>query len=170
MSLEELLDFWKEVRAGLITELAQIPGEQFGFQATPESRSVAGVIRHITEAQKFLAGELCRPDTDFKRVPIRELVERHAAEAHSGGDKEELIASLRSTMESAEASLRSFGEEALRERVQGLDGKTISKLHMLYLYITHEMYHRGQISVYERLMNIEPALTAKLREFLAAKG
>jgi uncharacterized damage-inducible protein DinB len=73
-------------------------------------------------------------------------------------------------MESAEAALRSFGEEALRERVQGLDGKTISKLHILYLYITHEMYHRGQISVYERLMNIEPALTAKLREFLAAKG
>jgi len=58
MSLEEMLDVWKEVRAGLITELAQIPGEQFGFQATPESRSVAGVIRHIAEAQKFLAGEL----------------------------------------------------------------------------------------------------------------
>jgi len=170
MSLEEMLDVWKEARAGLITEFAQIPAEQFGFQATPESRSVAGVIRHIAEAQKFLAGELCRPDTDFKRVPIRELVERHAAEAHSGGDKEELIGSLRSTMESAEAALRSFGEEALRERVQGLDGKTISKLHILCLYITHEMYHRGQISVYERLMKIEPALTAKLREFLAAKG
>ena len=168
MSLEEMLDVWKEVRAGLITELAQIPGEQFGFQATPESRSVAGVIRHIAEAQKFLAGELCRPDTDFRRVPIRELAERHAAEAHSAGDKEELIGSLRSTMESAEAALRSFGEEALREKVPY--GKTISKLGILYFYITHEMYHRGQISVYERLMQIEPALTAKLREFLAAKG
>lgn len=170
MSLEEMLDVWKEVRSGLIAELAQIPAEQFGFQATPESRSVAGIIRHIVEAQKFLAGELCRPDTDFKRVPIRELVERHAAEAHSGGDKEQLMGSLRSTMESAEAALRAFGEGALREKVQGLGGKTISKLHYLYLYITHEMYHRGQISVYERLMQIEPALTAKVREFLAAKG
>jgi uncharacterized damage-inducible protein DinB len=170
MSLEEMLDVWKEVRAGLIAELAQIPAEQFGFQATPESRSVAGIIRHIIEAQKFLTGELCRPDTDFKRVPIRELVERHAAEAHSGGDKEELLGSLRSSMESAEAALRAFGEEALREKVQGLDGKTISKLGILYFYITHEMYHRGQISVYERLMQIEPVLTAKLREFLAAMG
>src|SRR5215510_12731398 len=169
MSLEELLAVWKEVRAGLIVELAQIPAAQFGFQATPESRSVAGIIRHIVGAQEFITGELCRPDTDFKRVPIRELVERHAAEAHSGGDKEELIGSLRSTLEAAEAALRSFGEEALREKAQGLDGKTISKLRILYLYITHEMYHRGQISVYERLMQIEPALTAKLREFLAAK-
>jgi|SRR5215475_1644945 len=170
MSLEELLDAWKEVRAGLIAELEQIPAEQFGFQATPESRSVAGIIRHIVEVQKFSTGELCRPDTDFKRAPIRELVERHAAEAHSGGDKEELIRSLRSTMESAEAALRAFGEEALKEMVQGLAGKTMSKLGLLYLYIGHEMWHRGQISVYERLMQIEPALTAKLREFLAVKG
>src|SRR5215471_12254216 len=170
MSLEEMLDVWKEVRAGFIAELAQIPAEQFGFQATPESRSVAGIIRHIVEAQKFLTGELCRTDTDFKRAPIRELVERHAAEAHSRGDKEELIGSSRSTMESAEAALRDFGEESLRENVQGMDGKKMSKLGYLYLYITHEMYHRGQISVYERLMQIEPALTAKVREVLAAKG
>ena len=67
MSLEEMLDVWKEVRAGLIAELAQIPAEQFGFQATPESRSVAGIIRHIVEAQKFLTGELCHP----RDVPSR---------------------------------------------------------------------------------------------------
>ena len=170
MSLEELLDFWKEVRAGLIAELAQVPAEQFGFQATPESRSVAGIIRHIVEVQKFSTGELCRPDTDVKRVPIRELVERHAAEAHSSGDKEELIGLLRSTMESAEAALRAFGEEALNEQVPGLNGKPMSKLGLLYLYIGHEMYHQGQITVYERLMQIEPALTAKLREFIAANG
>lgn len=115
-----------------------------------------------------MTGELCRPDTDFKRVPIRELVARHAAESYSGGDKEELIGSLRSMMESAEAALRAFGEEALREKVQY--GKTMSKLGILYLYITHEMYHRGQITVYERLVQIEPAATAKMREFLAAQG
>lgn len=169
MSLEEMLTVWKEVRAGLIAEVEQIPAEQFAFQATPESRSVAGIIRHIVGAQEFLLGELCRPDTDFKRAPIREFAQRNAAEAHSGGDKETLIGSLRSTIESAEAALRFFGEEGLREKVKGLDGKTISKLVLLYLYITHEMYHRGQISVYERLMRIEPALTAKVKEFLASR-
>ena len=66
MSLEELLDFWKEVRAGVIDELAQIPAEQFGFQPAPESRSVAGIIRHIVEVQKFSTGELCRPGYGFQ--------------------------------------------------------------------------------------------------------
>jgi uncharacterized damage-inducible protein DinB len=167
MSLEELVDFWKEVRAGVIDELAQIPAEQFGFQPAPESRSVAGIIRHIVGVQEFSTGELCRPDTDFTRL-IRELVERHAAEANTGGDKEELIGSLRSSMESVEATLRAFGEEALKEKVQY--GKMRSKLDILYLYITHEMYHRGQITVYERLLKIEPAATAKVRELLAAHG
>jgi uncharacterized damage-inducible protein DinB len=168
MTLEEMLTVWKEVRAGLIAEVEQIPAEQFAFQATPESRSVAGIIRHIVGAQEFLIGELCRPDTDFKRVSIRELAKKNAAQAHSGGDKEALIGSLKSTIESAEAALLGFGEEGLREKVKGLDGKTISKLVLLYLYITHEMYHRGQISVYERLMRIEPALTAKVKEFLTS--
>ena len=152
----------------MIDELAQIPAEQFGFQPTPESRSVAGIIRHIVEVQKFSTGELCRPDTDFKRVPIRELVERGTPQWPIRRDKEELIRSLRSSMESVEAALRAFGEEALREKVQY--GKTMSKLDILYLYITHEMYHRGQITVYERLLQIEPAATAKVRELVAAHG
>ena len=71
-------------------------------------------------------------------------------------------------MESAEAAMRAFGEEALREKVQY--GKMMSKLDILYLYITHEMYHRGQITVYERLLQIEPAATAKVRELLAARA
>lgn len=58
MFLEEMLDISKEVRAGLIAEVAQIPTDQFTFQATPQSRSVAGLIRHIVETQKFLVGEL----------------------------------------------------------------------------------------------------------------
>ena len=76
MSLEELIGFWKEVRSGLISELEQIPSEQFGFQATPETRSVAGIIRHVAGGQELIVAEICRPDTDFKRVPIRELVRK----------------------------------------------------------------------------------------------
>lgn len=169
MNLKQIFGYWKEVRAGLIAEVAKIPAEQFGFEATPESRSVTGIILHIVGTQKFLMAELCKPDTDFKQLPIREIVERNAAEAHLKGDKEELLASLKSTMESAEITFHEFGEEALKEEIEGLDGKPISKLDFLYFYIGHEMYHRGQLTVYERLMQIEPALTVRFREYLAAR-
>jgi uncharacterized damage-inducible protein DinB len=32
------------------------------------------------------------------------------------------------------------------------------------------MYHRGQLTVFERLMNIEPALTEKLKKMFANAG
>jgi uncharacterized damage-inducible protein DinB len=170
--LDEMLDVWKEVRAGLIAELQQIPPDQFAFQATPQSRSVAGLIRHILETQKFLVTELCRPDTDFTRLPkekVRESIERQAAQADSGGDKEQLIASLRSQMEWAEVTLRAFGEDALEEKaVPRRDGKTMSKLGYLCFITSHENYHRGQIALYERMMQIEPVLTAKFRKIQTA--
>ena len=107
MSLEELIASWKDVRSGLIAELEQIPAEQFGFQATPECRSVAGIVRHVIGAPESVMGELCRADTDFKRIPFGELIQKHAAEAHTPGDKDELIQSLRSNMESTEARFTS---------------------------------------------------------------
>ena len=172
MSLEEMFDVWKEIRTGLIAELEQIPPDQFAFQATPQSRSVAGLIRHILETQKFLVSELCRPDTDFMRLPrekVRESVERQAANAHSAGDKEELITSLRSAMVWAEATLRAFGEDALGEKaLPRRDGKTMSKLGYLCFIISHENYHRGQIALYERIMDIEPVLAAKFRKIQTA--
>jgi Uncharacterized protein conserved in bacteria len=166
MSLEEFLDVWREVRTGLIAEVTQIPPDQFAFQATPQSRSVAALIGHILEVQKFLVTELCRPDTDFTpNEKVRESIERQAAEAHSDGDKEELITSLRSALDWAEATLSEFGEDALGEKaVPRRDGKTMSKLGYLCFIISHENYHRGQIALYERMMQIEPVLTAKFRK------
>jgi uncharacterized damage-inducible protein DinB len=74
---------------------------------------------------------------------------------------------LRSTMESAEAALCAVGEEALREKViPRRDGKMMSKLGYLCFIISHENYHRGQMALYERLMEIEPALTTKFRQLL----
>ena len=37
---------------------------------------------------------------------------------------------------------------------------------ILTFAMSHEMYHRGQLTVYERLLNIEPVLTGKFRKLL----
>jgi uncharacterized damage-inducible protein DinB len=33
--------------------------------------------------------------------------------------------------------------------------------------MSHEMYHRGQLTVFERLLNVEPALTEQFRKLVA---
>lgn len=52
MSIDHLIGTWKEVRGGLIDEVAQIPPDQFSFRATPETRSVSELLQHVIETQK----------------------------------------------------------------------------------------------------------------------
>ena len=46
-----------------------------------------------------------------------------------------------------------------QQKMKRFDGKEITKFDFLNFGIAHEMYHRGQLTVYERLLGVEPALT-----------
>ncbi|PYP83584.1 MAG: hypothetical protein DMF61_22730 [Blastocatellia bacterium AA13] len=168
MSLETLISTWKDVRSGLIEEAELIPAESFGFRATPEMRSVAEILQHVMGVQQLLSGELCRPDTNLARAPFLDLVKEYAPEVLAAAGKEELVSLLSSTMDKTEARIRSFGEEGLAAMTRRFDGKEISKHDFLMFSISHEMYHRGQLTVFERLLNLEPALTTRLKKMFGS--
>ena len=163
MSLEGIIGSWKEVRAGLIDEAAQIPADQFSFQATPDTRTVAQLLQHIIESQKFLAGEVCRPDTNILRQSFADQIKTYAAGVNEVNDKDGLLNLLRSSVDEAEAQLLAAAEE-LKNKMKRFDGKEMAKHSFLSFVIAHEMYHRGQLTIYERLLNIEPALTQRFRK------
>jgi uncharacterized damage-inducible protein DinB len=48
--------------------------------------------------------------------------------------------------------------------IERFDGEQGTRLAWLHHGIAQEMYHRGQLVLYERLMGIEPALTARIRK------
>ena len=166
MSVDSLIDSWKEARGGLIEEASLIPAEQFLFRATPNTRSVAEILQHIVETQKVFVGETCRPDTNLMRRSIPEQIAAYAPEVSTIEGKNGLVELLRSSMEIAEATIRSF-EDNLGESMQRFDGRTMSKSAFLSFGISHEMYHRGQVTVYQRLLNIEPALTRRFKKLFA---
>jgi hypothetical protein len=65
--LEETLEAWGYTRSGVIDELENIPADQYEFQPTPASRTVAELAQHIIESALMAAGELNRPDGSFQR-------------------------------------------------------------------------------------------------------
>lgn len=166
MSVETLLGLWKNARAGLIKEVERIPEDQLSFRATPETRSVLELVHHVIGSQKFFIGESCRPDTNILRRPFAEHTKAYGEGVDSVFDKAGLIELLRSTMADAERSLVTHGDQ-LNESMTGLDGKPITKLAFLTFGMSHEMYHRGQLTVFERLLNVEPALTEMFRKLTA---
>lgn len=166
MSIGRLIESWNEVRAGLIKEASQIPEGQFSFRATAETRSVAEILQHIVEAQRMLVGESCRAETNLRRQSFADHIKEYASEVAAVGDKNGLIELLRSSMETSEASIRGCGD-GLQEMMQRFDGKEVSKLDFLNFAVAHEMYHRGQLTVYERLLGVEPALTQYFKKLFA---
>jgi uncharacterized damage-inducible protein DinB len=57
--------------------------------------------------------------------------------------------------------------DRLGDSIMALDGKPKIKTDFLNFVISHEMYHRGQLTVYERLLGIEPQLTQRLKKLFA---
>src|SRR6266508_1381844 len=163
MSLEGIIGSWKEVRSGLIDEAQQIPADKFSFQATPNTRSVAQLLQHVIEAQKFLVGEVSQPDTNLLRRPFADQIKHYAPGVSNVNEKDGLLNLLRASMEDAATQLTAAGDE-LNNTMKRFDGKEMTKLAFLSFAIAHEMYHRGQLTVYERLLNIEPVLTKRFRK------
>ena len=166
MSVDSLIGTWKETRNGFIDEVAQVPADQFSFRPTAETRSVAEVVRHIIETQHVLVGEACRPETNLMRQSFADHIKEYAPHVGSIEDKDGLLELMRNSMEANQAAIRA-NQERLGESMKRFDGKTMTKFEFLTFATAHEMYHRGQFTVYERLLNIKPALTTKFEKLFA---
>lgn len=162
--LEETLEAWSDVRRGLIEELKNIPDDRFGFRPTPETRSVTELAQHVLEVALMMTGELTRPDTDFRRVPWPELLDLHAAHVKGVTSKARLIDLLADSFQQAEQQFLEAGELHMLQLIERFDGEKGTRLAWLNHGIAQEMYHRGQLVTYQRLMGIEPALTRKIRQ------
>jgi uncharacterized damage-inducible protein DinB len=169
MSAEMIIPLWKDVRAGLIEEVERIPEDQFSFRATPDTRSITELLQHIISTQKIIVGEACRPDTNLRRQSFAAHAEEYAPGVSEATDKNRLLELLRSSMDEAEVCINSYGDK-LGESMTSLAGQPTTKTAFLSFGLSHEMYHRGQLTVFERLMNIEPALTEKLKKMFANAG
>jgi uncharacterized damage-inducible protein DinB len=166
MSVDMLINMWKEFRKGLIAEVEQIPEDKFDFRATAETRTIAEVLQHIVEIQKMLIGEASRPDGSLRRQSFADHIKEYAPDVASVNDKHGLLELLRTSMEVCEASIRS-NEDLMTGSIGGMDGKPAPKLRVVNFAMSHEMYHRGQLTVYERLLNLEPALTKQFARMTA---
>ena len=161
--LEETLEGWWDVRNGIIEEVRNIPAPKFEFRPTPEVRSIRELVQHILEVAMMMTGELTRPDTNFHRAPWPKLLGMYAGEAYKAKAKPELVRLLKTQLQDAERKFREAGELSLFQFIERFDGKQGTKLAWLHHGIEQEMYHRGQLTLYARLLGLEPALTRRIR-------
>lgn len=161
--LEEAIESWQDVRYGLIDEVRNIPAKHWDFRPTPEVRSLREIVVHILEIAMMMTGELTRDDTNFRRAPFPKLLKMYAGPAYRAKTRAELIRMLKTQLQEAEKRFRAAGELHMVQHIERFDGNKGTRMAWLWHGIDQEGYHRGQITVYARLLGLEPALTQKIR-------
>jgi uncharacterized damage-inducible protein DinB len=161
--LEEAIEAWEDARNGVIAEVENIPAEQFDFRPAEGVRTVSELALHIMEVSLMMAGELTRDDGDFQRKPFPKLIAEYVAPLDGLRGKRAILAALRATLRDGVKQLRSAGEVHMLQRIRRFDGQYGTRLAWMHHGIDQEMYHRGQLALYQRLMGLTPALTKRIR-------
>ena len=160
--LDETLEAWGFARQGVVDELRNLPEKALGFRPRKESRTVAELAQHVIESGLMMAGELSRPDGDFRRKSYESLLREYGKGVASKRTKRELLATLRKTHHDGETKLRAAGELHMLQFIRRFDGKMGTRLAWMNHGIAHEEYHRGQLALYARLLGRVPALTQQI--------
>lgn len=161
--LEEVLESWEDARVGVIEEFQNIPADRFDFRPAKDVRSVLELGIHILEVAMMMTGELTRPDTNFRRAPWPKLLEMYASPAHKLTSRQQTIKLMRSQLKDGLKAFRKAGELHMLQFIKRFDGTPGTRLAWLQHGIAQEMYHRGQLTTYARLLGLEPALTTRIK-------
>jgi uncharacterized damage-inducible protein DinB len=167
---KDLARSFREVRGNTITIAEEIPDSSYTFQAAPEVRSVARLLAHIALAPGFQLHTHGNRITDLTAVNFGDLVARAAAEEAQPRTKDELVALLRTEGDKFAAFVEGLSDAFLGERVTmppGAQPATKSRLEMLMSPKEHEMHHRAQLMLVQRIIGLVPHLTRRQQERLA---
>jgi len=161
----ELARNFRVVRKNTLAIAGEIPEERYGFRPTPESRSVVETLVHIVVAsQGNYRNQAVRKIATYVGVDfpalIRERLEREKQLAEAS--KAQLLEELRTDGESWGSYLDTVSEEVLSQIIPFPEPAVPlvkSRFEMLLSVKEHEMHHRAQLMVYQRLLGLVPHLT-----------
>ncbi len=172
---KELASSFRTVRQNTIVIAEQISEEQYGFRAAEGTRSVAETLLHIAATPRT-AHRIHGVEhlSDLAKFDFADFFVKRREEEKKPHTKEDLLASLREGGEHFAGWLDTLTDEFLGERVAMGPGNGKTRFEMLLSTKEHEMHHRAQLMLMERMMGITPHLTiqleARLEEMRKAKA
>jgi uncharacterized damage-inducible protein DinB len=173
---KEMVASFRTVRNNTIQLAEEIDEKDYGFQATPATRTIAQTLIHISNAIKFpLAVHRDHKLTTLVGFNFMALLGPVMAAEQQPHTKAEIIAMLKSSSDEFTTWLETQTEEFLGEIVQQPEGATPatkSRFEMLLAPKEHEMHHRGQLMLMQRMLGGVPHMTrammARIAEMQAA--
>jgi uncharacterized damage-inducible protein DinB len=158
--VRQLADSVRAVRRNTILIAGDVPESKYDHRATPETRSVAETLVHIAwlgSADRLMHEELHLDSLEGFDFPA--MLGRSTIEEKRSRSKAEIIELLRTEGERWVEWVEQMSDAFLSERVGLPGGGSVSRFEMLLGTKEHELQHRAQLTVIERMLGIAPRFT-----------
>ena len=166
---KELAASFRTVRKNTIHIAEDIPADKYGFTPSPESRSIGQTLAHMATATTFptmLHGERI----PIEKIDFAEYFAKVGAEEAKLQTKADIVARLKDSGEKFAALLESLPESFFAEVITfrpGSEPPSRTRFDLLLAAKEHEMHHRAQLMIMERMIGIVPHLTREAQERMA---
>ena len=171
---KELAESFRTVRKNTLAIAEDIPEDKYDFRPMPETRSVGELLAHIALSpvfqQKIHAEER---RTNLAGFDFPALMKRLSAEEKAPRTKAQVVEMLTKDGEAWAKWMEGLDDNFLGEVVTMPPGGTPparTRFDMILSVKEHEMHHRGQLMLIERILGIVPHLTRRMQERLAANA
>jgi uncharacterized damage-inducible protein DinB len=169
---KELAESCRTVRKNTLAIAHDIPADKYDFRIAPDTRSVGELLSHVALSYNFqfqIQGVERRATLQGFDFPA--MLAKLIAEEKKPRTKEQIVEMLRADGEKWAAFLQGLSNEFLAEQVQMPQGavpSSKSRFEMILSVKEHEMHHRGQLMMIERVLGIVPHLTRDAQARFAA--
>jgi uncharacterized damage-inducible protein DinB len=173
-SSKTLADSFRTVRKNTIQVAEDIPEDKYSFRAAPGTMSVAEMLAHLASSTEWAR---LLHTVDRKEFAGFEDFGKYMAEGQKIADslktKTDIVAALKAHGETFAAAVEAMSEAQIAESVRfppPLDPPSKPRFEMILAVKEHEMHHRGQLMLIQRMIGIVPHLTRRRQEAQAARA
>ncbi len=169
-SSKDMADSWRTVRKNTVQVAEDIPEEKYAFRAAPDTMSVGELLAHLAATPHwanqchFVDRKVAVTMDDFGKW-MGEVGQASKALT----TKAAIVAALKADGDAFAVGLEAMTEAQLGEKVALPMGEK-TRFEMLLGVKEHEMHHRAQLFLIERMVGIVPHLTRARQTAQAARG
>ena len=167
---KDLAEAFRTVRKNTLQIAEDIPEDKYSFKAADDVRTVEKLLTHIALATRFQYQVHSEKRTSMEGFNFPALFQEVTAEEAKPRTKAEVIALLRNEGEKFAGFVSGMSEDFLAQTITMPPGGTPParvRFEMIMSAKEHEMHHRGQLMLIERILGITPHLTRQMQERMA---
>lgn len=143
---DQMIADWQRAKNYTKAYLDAMPEDGYSFKPTPEMRTFAGQMLHLTDANYGIVGT-----ATGKANPLG----KNSAEKTIAQTKEATTKAVMDSYDFVIAAIQSMTPDQL-QATMAMGGKTLSKETLINKAFEHQTHHRGQTVAYLRLKGVTP--------------